>query len=313
MKIEKNKIVFGSVLAVVVIFIVAYSMMVFGGDGDEPVQLKQTLVPDLKQEQEDFKSKLDAVNALKEERQTTAPSIYDERLLDSLGFYDPDLRNKRKERIVDSIYNRGRINYSQNNYRNISAETEPEPEQGKPVPANTIPSEELSEKLSSKELGLEHQLFYSSTPALASPENFSSEISIPVEVDGNQVVKAGYRLRMRTMEDAMLGNLAVPKNTAVYGFISFQPNRAMINIENLHQQPVKLKAYDLQDGSEGIYIENSIRADVNREVIDDIIQDIDIPGVPQVGGIQKVFQRNNRNVKVTITNNYRLILKAIKQ
>ncbi len=84
----------------------------------------------------------------------------------------------------------------------------------------------------------------------------------------------------------------------------------MVYILNFDKGAVGLKAYDLQDGREGIYVENSFRADVSRELIDDIIQDIDIPGVPQVGGIKKVFQRNNRNIKVTITNNYKLILKS---
>lgn len=307
MKIEKNKIVFGSVLAVVVIFIVAYSMMVFGGDGEESQDLKQTLVPDLKQEQEDFKSKMDAVNALKEVRETNAPSIYDERLLDSLGFYDPELRNKQKMRIVDSIYKQGRINYSENSYRNIPAERETEPE--KIELQKSVIAQNLTEKISAKELGLEHQLFYSSAPSEGDHFNKNSEVIIPVEVDGNQVVKAGYRLRMRTTEEVLMGEMKIPENTQVYGFISFKPNRALINIVNINHQPVKLKAYDLQDGSEGIYVENSIRAEVGREIIDDIIQDIDIPGVPQVGGIQRVFQRNNRNIKVTITNNYKLILK----
>jgi hypothetical protein len=96
----------------------------------------------------------------------------------------------------------------------------------------------------------------------------------------------------------------------VYGFISFQTNRALIDIENINHHPVRLKAYDLQDGSEGIYVENSFRADASREVIDDVIQDINVAGLPQVGGIKKVFQRNNKNITVTITNNYKLILKA---
>lgn len=308
MKIEKNKIVFGSVLVVVVIFIIAYTMMVIGGDEEESTILKQTLIPDLEQEQEDFKSKLDAVNALKEVRETNAPSIYDERLLDSLGFYDPDLRNKRKERIVDSIYNSGRINYTQNSYRSIQGqEQKKEPDTARaPLP------EGKQDPVSPKELGLEHQLFYSSAPAknLAGVEPTSSEGVFNVEVDGNQVVKTGYRLRMRLTEAAVINNKYIPEHTPVYGFISFQPNRALIEIENIDHHPVRLKAYDLQDGSEGIYVVNSMRADAGREVLDDIIQDIDIPGVPQVGGIKQVFQRNNRNIKVTVTNNYKLILKA---
>ena len=71
----------------------------------------------------------------------------------------------------------------------------------------------------------------------------------------------------------------------------------VIEIENINHRPVKLKAFDLQDGSEGIYVENSFRADVSREVVDDIVGDINIAGVPQVSGIQKVFRKNQRTVK----------------
>jgi len=310
MKIEKNKIVFGSVLAVVIIFIVAYSALVLGGDGDENKELKQTLVPELGQEQEEYKSKLDAVNALKEVRETNAPSIYDEKLLDSLGYYDPDLREKQKVKIVDSIYNSGRINYTQNSYRSNVDKTQVE----KPQPKGNISSKELKETASAKELGLEHQLFYSSNPAftndvsrISKPEN-----EIQVEVDGNQTVKNGFRLKMRLTEPAVINNRSIAKNTSVYGFINFQTNRALIEIENINHQPVRLKAYDLQDGSEGIYVENSFRADASREVLDDVIQDINVAGLPQVGGIKKIFQRNNKNVTVTITNNYKLILKSLQ-
>ena len=83
----------------------------------------------------------------------------------------------------------------------------------------------------------------------------------------------------------------------------------MIEIENINQVPVKLKAFDLQDGSEGIYVENNFRAEATQEVVDDIVGDINISGVPQVSGIQKIFRKNQRAVKVTVTNNYKLILK----
>jgi len=308
MKIEKNKIVFGSVLAVVIIFIVAYSTLVLGGDGDKNKELKQTQVPELGQEQKEYKSKLDAVNALKEVRETNAPSIYDEKLLDSLGFYDPDLREKQKVKIVDSIYNSGRINYTQNSYRNNLDKAQVE----KPHPEGNHSAEELKGPGSAKELGLEHQLFYSSNPVLNKEVSSlsTSEAEILVEVDGNQTVKNGFRLKMRLTEPAIINNRSFAKNTPVYGFISFQTNRALIDIENINHQPVRLKAYDLQDGSEGIYVENSFRADASREVLDDVIQDINVAGLPQVGGIKKVFQRNNKNITVTVTNNYKLILKS---
>ena len=83
----------------------------------------------------------------------------------------------------------------------------------------------------------------------------------------------------------------------------------MIEIENIKHHPTRLKAFDLSDGSEGIYVQNNFRAEATTEVLDDIIGDINIPTVPQVGGVTKVLRRSNRNVKVTVLNNYKLILK----
>ena len=306
MKVEKNKIVFAAVLAVIFIFLISYSVMVMGDDESETENLEQTLIPDLDENQKEYDSKLDAIIDLKEVRENNAPSIYDEKLIDSLGFYDQDLPEREKERIVDSIYNAGKIQYSEKRYQNFG--------QRKVAQKNIqqIDSADIKreQKIQAKELGLEHQLFFAASPK---PNAFSSigntDDSIYVIVDGSQIVMANTRLRMRLTKSATINGKLMPKNTPVFGFISFQPNRALIEIENISHHPTKLKAFDLQDGSEGIYVENNFRAEATTEVLDDIIGDINIPAVPQVGGITKVLRRSNRNVKVTVLNNYKLILK----
>ncbi|WP_437370490.1 conjugative transposon protein TraM [Maribacter litoralis] len=307
MKVEKNKIVFAAVLAVIFIFLISYSVMVMGDDESESENLEQTLIPDLDENQKEYDSKLDAINDLKEVRENNAPSIYDEKLIDSLGFYDQDLPEREKERIVDSIYEAGKIQYSEKRYQNLG--------QRKIAQNRTkqIDSTEIKRelKIEAKELGLEHQLFFAASPK---PNAFSSigntDESIYVIIDGDQIVMANTRLKMRLTKSATINGKLMPKNTPVFGFISFQPNRALIEIENINHHPTKLKAFDLQDGSEGIYVENNFRAEATREVLDDVIGDINIPSVPQVSGITKVLKRSNRNVKVTVLNNYRLILKA---
>lgn len=304
MKLEKNKIVFISVLALVVIFLIAYTFLIMGDDETETKNLKQTEVPELKQEQKEYKSKLDAINNLKEVRQTNAPSIYNESLLDSLGYYDPELDAKKKQRIVDSIYSSEKIKYSDRTYEYTYLKDSGTNKKTKPK----ISPESLEPTISTKDMGLEHQLFFASKPASTVKITHTDDV-IFVEVDGNQVVMTNNRLRMRITKAALIEGRVIPENTLVYGFIRFQPNRALIEIENLNHHPTKLKAFDLQDGSEGIYVENNFRAEVSKEVIGDVIGDINIPSVPQIGGLKKVFQRNNRNVKVTIVNNYKLILK----
>ncbi len=306
MKIEKNKIVFIAVLAIVFIFLISYSVMVMGDDDNENDNLEQTLIPDLEENQKEYDSKLDAINDLKEVRENNAPSIYDEKLIDSMGYYDPDLPEREKKRIVDSIYDAGKIQYSEERYANFGQK---KIEKKQPVEIDS--SEILRElKIKAKELGLEHQLFFAAAPKpneLAIIGN--TDATIYVVVDGDQVVKANTRLRMRLTKAATINGKLMKKNTPVFGFISFQPNRALIEIENIKHHPTKLKAFDLQDGSEGIYVENNFRAEATSEVLDDVIGDINIPTVPQVGGITKVLRRSNRNVKVTVLNNYKLILK----
>jgi hypothetical protein len=306
MKVEKNKIVFAAVLAILLIFMVSYSIWIMGDGGSENEILEQTLVPELEQGQKEYGSKLDAINDLKEVRETNVPSIYDEKMIDSLGYYNPDLPELEKERIVDSIYAAGRIKYSDRSYKHIGEK------RIAPKKVQEIDSTELKreQKIASKELGLEHQLFFAAAPK----ENElsllgSTDKMIYTVVDGDQVVKANSRLRMRLVRDAVINNETFPKHTPIYGFISFRPNRALISIENIQHRSTSLKAFDLQDGSEGIYVENNFRAEATNEVLDDIISGINIPSVPEVGGITKVLKRNNQKVKVAVLDNYQLILK----
>lgn len=306
MKIEKKKIVFAAILAVILIFLIAYSAMVMGDDESESENLQQTLVPELNEKQKEYDSKLDAINDLKEVRETNAPSIYDEKLIDSLGFYDADLPEKDKQRIVDSIYAAGRIKYSEKSYENLGAKKKVAIVVEK-VDSLEIKAEEL---IDAKKMGLEHQLFFASAPGQNELSVLgSTDATVYAVVDGDQVVKTDSRLQMRLAKAATINSKRMEKNTPIYGFISFKSNRALIKIENIEHHPTDLKAFDVQDGSEGIYVENNFRAEATNEVLDDIIQDINIPSVPQAGGITKVLRRNNRNIKVTVLNNYKLILK----
>ena len=159
MKVEKNKIVFAAVLAVIFIFLISYSVMVMGDDESENENLEQTLVPDLEENQKEYDSKLDAINDLKEVRENNAPSIYDEKLIDSLGFYDPDLPEREKERIVDSIYDAGKIQYSEKRYQKFGQKKATQ------KPTQEIDSADIKrdQKIEAKELGLEHQLFFAAS------------------------------------------------------------------------------------------------------------------------------------------------------
>lgn len=317
MKIEKNKIVFVGVILCVVLFIVSYTVIVLGGEEEPTIENNQIPVPELEDGQKEYESKLEALDDLKEDRQTNTPSIYDERLLDSTGVYDPDLLEKEKMRMVDSIYSQGRIDYVDRGFRKRPVKTivSPQKKENKFIVEKdaTDGIEENETKVAAKELGLEHQLFFASHPI----ENEiwharNTDALIYVRVDGTQTVKTNSRLQMRLIRAAYINGTLVPKNTPIYGGVTFKPNRAIIAIDNIDHRPVKLTAFDLQDGSEGIYVENSFREEVTNEVLGDMVDDINITGLPQISGVRRIFQRNQRSVKVTVTNNYELILKAPK-
>lgn len=308
MKVEKNKIVFAAIILCVVLFIGSYAVIKFSEDEEPTIESNQIPIPTLKDEQKEYDSKLEALNDLKETRQTNAPSMYDERLLDSIGVYDAELLTKEKMRLVDSIYNQGRISYSDRSYRKaeISVPT-------KTIQIDTIETIEINKTIQIKQLALEHQLFFASVPKKEKElSNEPTDSNIYVTVNGAQTVKKNYRLKMLLINDALIGGRTIPKNTNIYGFVSFKPNRVIITIPNINHHPIHLKAYDLQDGNEGIYIENSFQAEARQKVVGDIVDDINIAGVPQVSGIKKIFQRTNKNVKVTIAGNYKLILKPTK-
>lgn len=308
MKIEKNKIVFGGVLLIVVLFIISYSFYIMRNDEPGDTELRNPEVPKLEQQQADYTSKLDAINDLQEKKETNAPSIYDESLIDSLGYYDPDLPEKDKQRIIDSLYSSGVLNSEKGKFRS----TQPMDALGSAIQK---PQEIITQGqsfISSKEIALDHQLFFASKPA---PEESSpsENKAITVIVDGTQKVRAGYRLKMRLAEKTSINNKEIPKNTLVYGFISFKPNRALMKIENIAGIQSSLKAYDLQDKSEGIYVVNNFQARATKEAVGDLVDEINVAGIPQVSGIKKLFQHDNRSISVTILNNYKLILKNDQQ
>lgn len=135
---------------------------------------------------------------------------------------------------------------------------------------------------------------------------------IYVVVNGTQTVKKDYRLEMRLTKAALIQGKHVAANTILYGSVSFKPNRTLLHITHIGSIPVALKAYDFQDGNEGIYIVNTYKANASDALVQEAINEINVPAVPQVGVLKKVFRRNNRNVKVTVIDNYKLLLKPTK-
>ncbi|RAV29228.1 conjugative transposon protein TraM [Sinomicrobium soli] len=302
LQIDKKKLLFGGVIGTILLFIIGYAVFFMGGKQEASENMEQTSVPKLNASQEEYRDRLEAVDELKDKKKSDAPSIYDERLLDSSGVYDPDLEEKKKQRMVDSIYRQGRIDYQARGYRNSNQTTA----------VDSTTRVNAQDKTDPGDIQKGQEGFFKVGKALwdaATPKSYTQPV-IRAVIHNTQTVKVNSRLELRLTEDAIIRDVSVPKNTLVYGFVKLKANRAMITITNINHQAVNLKAYDLQDGNEGIYIENSFREEITTQITDDVIQGVNIAGVPQVRGLKNVFRRDNRKIRNTIYNHYALILKA---
>lgn len=300
MRIDRKKIVFVTIVAMLLTFIVGYYYWIRENAPAEEIPLEQPEVPVVENTTKEFDSRLEAVDAIEEPRKIHTPSLYEEKHMDSLGNADLE-SDAARQRIVDSIYQQGRITYGQENREDNHMTSESVQKEFNVGPAK-------SAKPSNEDLNFQamHQTFYNSGLKGVSP--ISKNDVFVAAVNGQQTVGTRERLELRLLEDVKIGQLVVPKHTLLYGFVSFKTHRVFLDITRINQHPIVLKAYDYQDGREGIYIKNSYRQEARQEVMEDIAGEVNVPGFPQIQGIKQVFRRSNRAVKVTIYDQYLIYL-----
>lgn len=304
MKLQKNKIVFVLVLACVVLFITAYALLTFGKEKKPELNTDQIPLPDLEEPPMEYRSKLEALEAIKEERKITAPSIYPEHMVDDKGYFNPAYKEYEKQRIIDSIYAVGQDKYDRRSSKGQStAALDHKPDKRTPSISD---SNNVSKGIDIKALGLEHQLFFASNPK--SNNKLTQKIPV-VRVSGRQQIREGQRLELMLTSALTINGFHLPKYTRLYGFAKIRPNRVLVEVSRLGNHPIALKAYDLQDGMEGIYVENHLKGAIVNQGLDETIREVNIPGVPQLSGIKNIFRKDNRAIKVEIPNNYQFLLK----
>ncbi|AVR47183.1 conjugal transfer protein TraM [Christiangramia fulva] len=298
MTINKRKMVFGGCILIILVLMVVYWIAIFGSPAEDQPSLEKTSVPQMQQEPEQFSSRREAVDKLREKKPSTAPSIYDESLLDSSGTYDPYLKEKEKLKLMDSVLASGPEEYDYDLPQEIIQTKEVTP-----VSIDTTAPVKTLENIP----GHGHGEFFLPQPSQPKP----SQVRIRAAVNGDQVVRKDQRLELRLSESYQGEGFSLEKNAILYAQCNFKANRLLLTVFPVGDLKKPLEAYDLSDGQKGIYIENSFRSRATTEVLDDVIQDINISGVPQVRGIKGLFQRDNRSVKVKVLHQYQLILKPV--
>lgn len=138
-----------------------------------------------------------------------------------------------------------------------------------------------------------------------------SNAFIYASINGNQTIEKNGRVEVILNKEALIYGKIYSKNTFLYGVAKFGVNRVFLDILNINHIPVDLKAYDAQDGNLGIYIEaESLAAEAFSESTDDITQQINVKGIPVGQTIKSLFRKKKNIQKVTLLNNYKLILKT---
>lgn len=305
MKTQKNRIVFVLVMVCVVLFIAIYGIMTFGKDRKTELKPDRIPMPDLDESTVEYESKMEALDAIKEEREVSAPQLYPDHMVDDKGYFNPDYMEYEKHRIIDSVYQSKRF---VNDGPQLEIEEAPAPD-GMVALMEKEKVGELEQSISAEELGLGHQLFFASKPIPSKDIGVGNNEGWLAHVDGDQTLREGHRLAMRLEGNIQIGGTTLFSGTRVYGFVKLRPNRVMVEIDQVGEYHMKLQVHDVQDGQAGIYVENHLKGEIVQTSVDETLSEVNLPGLPQFGGVKRLFQRDRRAIKVEVANNYQIILK----
>jgi conjugative transposon TraM protein len=133
-------------------------------------------------------------------------------------------------------------------------------------------------------------------------------------------IKTGAIVKFRIIDEFTIDGVHIPKNTFVYGQLSFSSTRAMIRIENIQYRntiiPFNASIYD-QDGFEGLYTPDNIVDEAKRKVANDVISSTNVNfsgGIPFVNSaanaltsaVKSISQSVVKEKKLNISSNYQV-------
>lgn len=153
-------------------------------------------------------------------------------------------------------------------------------------------------------------------------DSSSGDIKAVIHGDHNNLT-SGSMVKMRILDETVIDGVRIPKNTFVYGKLTFKSGRGMINIQNINYRNKILKfngsIYD-QDGFEGIYIPDNIIDETQRKAASDAVGGVDIKvgskakainsAVSAVGNaIKSAVKGSIKESKISISSNYVITIK----
>lgn len=125
-------------------------------------------------------------------------------------------------------------------------------------------------------------------------------------------LKNKQRVALILPKDATINGKVYKKNTVLYAIATFGASRVNLTINNINQVPVSIKAYDAEDGAVGLQVRESLVSETSTEMVSEGADDLDLNGIPFGNTIRKIMKKKNKEAKIDLLNNQKMILKIDK-
>lgn len=141
--------------------------------------------------------------------------------------------------------------------------------------------------------------------------NVENTANIKFNIDGDQVIKNGGSVKLKTMQDSFISNTYVPKYSIIYGKASFNEDRVHITINSLKVENsivhCSLEGYGT-DGLQGIGVNINSISGASQIAKEEIERSINLNRTRLGQVISALFTSKNKNdIRVKLLNNHNLI------
>ena len=301
---DKGKAIFFGVMGLIILSTVIYMVVWLSGGDNENSQVTQNRqiefkAPDITKEKDKFDERLKQLREEpKEEKQ--------------IEFKNPFEKEQPKKEApkVEKLEEKDLVVGIQPEKKKTVYKPRPKPKKKAPVkkaPVKKEPQVVEAEPLITKSR-------YSSSNS----QNSIGSVSVQAVVDGTQKVFKKGNIKIRLTEALRLENITIPRNTYVYGEVSFKNERVQVNIHSLKYRnqiyDVKLAVYDYRDGMQGIYIPGGVSQDMATTTENEVINSVgDMTGTSETSGLinklSGAVTRKNSATSARIRDEHKLVLK----
>lgn len=138
-----------------------------------------------------------------------------------------------------------------------------------------------------------------------------ASLQVKALVDQDVTALAGSRIRIRLLEDMMVGEVRVPSGSFLYAVVTgFSDQRIKLSISSVHYAgkilPVKLEVYDL-DGLAGLYVPSSFFREFSKNIGGESIQGVSVSSASGqqflMSTVDRLFQSTSSAISGLIKKN----------